>query len=538
MTAGLAGGGTEADPWLITSMAEMLAVLRDAVATGFYRVAGELDDGSFYNLPPVANGVASGYAPKVVDGDGYAFRIGFDVASSGSLSIFGVIHFRNIVIHVRSVTRNASFLNILYQCSVTDVAVYAERALGSSSATTLNLLAASSSQARLIPPDASRLVLFNGTAQSVAQPYFLGFGVSEINSAHCYVYTTGTPGDGLTKLPQAPTLQLLDDLSGGAFGGNGWWQLDANLMPYQSDTVAFHLVTLAESIGRSRLVWLENDGYRRLIAESDQAGEAQTIARIRKRSSFTLVASEDYAADELVPGRLIFQGRRYLPPADSGFVYIADSDGRIASLDGVIFSDQPLVINGIGFTPRAAYRPVMSVRRSIQRNGADQNVVLDNSGGGGGPVIEGDPAYLDGIVEEIHPMTGARQALANCEVVAFERRGSNFVAMGNAYSDGVGGFHLETEIYGGGDVFAFAADFAGVIFQPGVILNVGDRIRPALANGYVYEIVQPGTAGGSEPVWWPDQGDGTEGDIGSARARARPYYQPVGHGPLKMTLIE
>ncbi|BCY01595.1 hypothetical protein PszF2a_13840 [Stutzerimonas stutzeri] len=152
--------------------------------------------------------------------------------------------------------------------------------------------------------------------------------------------------------------------------------------------------------------------------------------------------------------------------------------------------------------------------------------------------MTGDPAYLDGVVEEIHPMTGARQALANCEVVAFERRGSAYVAMGNTFSDGVGGFRLETNIYGGGDVFAFAADFPGVIFQPGVQLNVGDRIRPALANGYVYEIVQPGSAGASEPVWWPDQGGGTEGAIGTARARARPYYQPVGHGPLKMTLIE
>lgn len=180
----------------------------------------------------------------------------------------------------------------------------------------------------------------------------------------------------------------------------------------------------------------------------------------------------------------------------------------------------------------------MSGRRSLARNGPAQIIILDNSAGGGGPVIEGDPAYLDGVVEEIHPMTGARQALSNCEVVAFERRGSDYVAMGSTYSDGIGGFRLETEVYGGGDVFAFAADFPGVIFQPGVALNAGDRIRPALANGYVYEIVQPGTAGAAEPVWWPDQGGGTEGNIGTAVAKARPYYQPVGHGPLKMTLIE
>lgn len=538
MTAGLMGGGTEADPWLITSMAEMLVVLRDAAGTGFYRVAAELDDGGFYSLPPVTNSVASGYAPKVIDGDGYQFKIGFDVATSGPLAVFGGVHFRNIAIHVRSVARNASFLNVLYQCSVTDVAVYAERAVGSSGATTLNILSANSGMARLIPPDASRLVLFNGVAPSVAQSYFLGFSASGVNSSDCYVYTTGTPGDGLTKLTQPPTLQLLDELSGGSFSSHGWWQQDANLMPYQAATVALNLATVADSASRSRLVWLESEGYSRLIAESDQVGAAQAAVRIRKLSSFTLFASEDYGADELLPGRLISQGRRYLPPADTGYVYVAGADGRIASLDGVVFGDQPVVISGIEFTPRAAYTAVMSGRRSIQRNGASQTVVLDSSGGGGGPVIDGDRAYLDGIVEEIHPMTGARQALANCEVVAFERRGSDYVAMGSTYSDGIGGFRLETDVYGGGDVFAFAADFPGVIFQSGVPLNVGDRIRPALANGYVYEIIQPGTAGPAEPVWWPDQGGGTEGDIGTARARARPYYQPVGHGPLKMTLIE
>src|SRR5690606_23561840 len=127
---------------------------------------------------------------------------------------------------------------------------------------------------------------------------------------------------------------------------------------------------------------------------------------------------------------------------------------------------QPVTINGITFAPRPRHGSVISTRRSLMRDGSSQVVLLDTSGGGGGPVIEGDPAYLDGIVEEIHPMTGARQALANCEVVAFERRGSDYVAMGSTYSDGIGGFRLETDVYGGGDVFAFAADFPGVIFQP------------------------------------------------------------------------
>lgn len=159
-------------------------------------------------------------------------------------------------------------------------------------------------------------------------------------------------------------------------------------------------------------------------------------------------------------------------------------------------------------------------------------------GGGTGPVITGDPAYLDGVVEEVHPLLGTLRPLASAEVIAFERRGSEYVAMGSTYSNVAGEFRVETEVYGGGDIFAFAADFPGAVWQAGAYLELGDRVRPSVNNGFVYEVISAGNTGATEPAWWADAGDGTEGSIGSATAKARPYYQPVGHGPLKMTLVE
>lgn len=135
-------------------------------------------------------------------------------------------------------------------------------------------------------------------------------------------------------------------------------------------------------------------------------------------------------------------------------------------------------------------------------------------------------------------MLGTLRSLVGAEVFVFERRGSDFVAQGSAYSNEIGEFLVNTDVYGGGDVFAFAADFPGVIWQAGIALNIGARVRPTVNNGYVYEIITAGNSGATEPMWWADEGDGTEGSIGGATAKARPYYQPVGHGPLKMTFVE
>lgn len=526
MTVGLAGLGTEANPWLIATPQNLLAVVRDSVSSGFYRLTADISSNLALSTLPTSS--ADLYAPKVIDGDGYAISWAVDLAPVG----FAGIHWRNVTLKIRVFGSATRYL--LYRSYATDVALY----LTVFNSGTVYVFYTGSNVPSLLVPKTERMLLLD-----LASPLSpLSTSVASYNlgiSEHCYFYRNVTNLIvGFTRRATPLTLLDLDALAGNAYSAAGWWQSVDWLYPFQAEQVGMTVQSIADAAGRARRLWIESEGSTRLLGETDATGVAQVVARIRKWASFTVLASEDFGADELRVNRAVRSGGTYLPPVENGFVYNASQAGLITSLDGVEFADQPVTIDGINFTPRPAYRTVMSSRRSVQRNGITQSFLLDNAAGGGGPVVTGDPAYLDGVVEEIHPMTGARQALANCEVVAFERRGSAYVAMGNTFSDGVGGFRLETEVYGGGDVFAFAADFPGVIFQAGAPLNVGDRIRPALANGYVYEIVQPGSAGSTEPVWWADQGDGTEGDIGTARARARPYYQPVGHGPLKMTLIE
>ncbi|MNZ25566.1 hypothetical protein D3C78_427350 [compost metagenome] len=532
MTAGLQGSGTEVDPWLITTMSEFLAVVRDASSSGFYRIANDISTGSYALLNTVLSvGI---YAPKVIDCDGHSIHLAGNQVSSNPCAVFLAIHFINAKIHYR-LTNNfsSSFTYLFYSCSLQDCAVYATKV--TSNSTNTYFAHYSTSSPRLLDATLSRVAFFPDVDPVLPQAQFLATAISGVTASRCYVYATATPGSGLTKRTVPLTVDSLDALTGNAFSDAGWWQDGAYMLPWQSEAVALTLQTIAEGTNASRRLWLESERYTRYLGESDASGAAQFSARIRKSSGFAVLAAEDFGADDLRAEKAVAAGYWYLPPSDNGYIYQADIAGRISSLDGVTFADQPVLVDGITFTPRPRYTPVMSARRSVARNGATQLITLDNSGGGGGPVIDGDPAFLEGAVEEVHPMTGLRRALANCEVIAFERRGSDYVAMGSTYSDGIGGFRLETQVYGGGDVFAFAADLPGVIFQPGVALNIGDRIRPALANGYVYEIIEAGTTGATEPVWWPDQGDGTEGAIGTATARARPYYQPVGHGPLKMT---
>lgn len=534
----LNGGGTESDPWLITTIAELGSVLRDAGGAGFYRIANELDTSSYYSLPQLTPAIGNTYQAKVIDGDGYAFRVAITHTAAPSGCAFAGIHFRNIRIDWSGAVSGVGVYVLFYRCSLTDVAVYATPSSMSVWSSGQQLVNADAATPSLIPREVTRVVLMPLSPPGSAQTYFVNLALTGISASACYTYTTLTPTGGMTNLSASPTLALLDSLSSGAFGSADWWESGGYLMPWQFAHVALDLQTIVAGAGVSRRLWLESDRYARYIGATDMDGLADLNVRIRKNSSFTVFASEDFGADELRAGKVITLGRWYLPPLDNGYVYQAGSDGRVVSVAGVVFNDQPVTISGVVFTPRLLYKAALSERTSVQRGGVSQSIVLDNSGGGGGgPVLDGDPAYLDGVVEEIHPILGTLRVLANAEVLVFERRGGEYVAMGSAYSNALGEFRVNTDVYGGGDIFAFAADFPGVVWEAGANLSLGDRVRPTVNNGYVYEVITAGNSGATEPAWWVDAGDGTEGAIGTATAKARPYYQPVGHGPLKMTLV-
>ena len=370
--------------------------------------------------------------------------------------------------------------------------------------------------------------------------YSSGESFTDVTVEHAYAYvSTTTLPAGIIRVT-AYTLVNIDALSSGAFSLAGWHQDQGFVKPAPLDQITLNLLTYVSGVAASRMVWAEVQGSISFVGTTDSVGAGTFVFRVKKFAGFTLLASEEATANLVSAGRTVAAGSLWVAPVASDYSYVAQQTGLTGSLSGLSWGSSPVVCGAVTFSP-VLRRPAASTRRyTAASDGLSINISIDAStgGGGGGPVIEGDPAYLDGHVEQYHPMLGVLMPLANTEVFAFELRGSAFVAMGSAYSNALGEFRVETEVYGGGDIFAFAADLPGVIWQAAIELSTGDRVRPTVNNGYVYEVITPGNSGATEPTWWADAGDGTEGAIGGATAKARPYYQPVGHGPLKMTLVE
>ena len=89
----------------------------------------------------------------------------------------------------------------------------------------------------------------------------------------------------------------------------------------------------------------------------------------------------------------------------------------------------------------------------------------------------------------------------------------------------------------GGDVYAVAVDDFGVRFVADLAVQVGQRIRPTQYSGWVYEITQAGQLPSTEPEWWAAVGENPSRPLGTARAVARRYFQPIAHGPVPVEVI-
>ncbi|MFT0212827.1 hypothetical protein VQ643_09450 [Pseudomonas sp. F1_0610] len=89
----------------------------------------------------------------------------------------------------------------------------------------------------------------------------------------------------------------------------------------------------------------------------------------------------------------------------------------------------------------------------------------------------------------------------------------------------------------GGDVYAFAIDDFGKPFQANLAVEIGDTIRPSEMLGWLYKITQAGTLPSIEPKWWSIEGDNPTQQLGTARAQAIRYYQPIAHGPIPVELV-
>jgi hypothetical protein len=104
-------------------------------------------------------------------------------------------------------------------------------------------------------------------------------------------------------------------------------------------------------------------------------------------------------------------------------------------------------------------------------------------------------------------------------------------SLGQAISDPVTGEYLIDLFWGyDGEVFVVAFDDYGEEFTADRALVVGDRIRPAPANGYVWEATGAGSLPSDEPIWEVD----TESSrlYGTVSMIAVPFYRPMVHGPV------
>ncbi|WP_296276560.1 hypothetical protein [Pseudomonas sp. UBA7530] len=89
----------------------------------------------------------------------------------------------------------------------------------------------------------------------------------------------------------------------------------------------------------------------------------------------------------------------------------------------------------------------------------------------------------------------------------------------------------------GGDVYALAVDDYGVQFVADLAVQVGQRIRPTQYTGWVYEITQAGQLPSVEPAWWAAVGENPSQPLGTARAVAHRYFQPIALGPGPVEVV-
>lgn len=151
----------------------------------------------------------------------------------------------------------------------------------------------------------------------------------------------------------------------------------------------------------------------------------------------------------------------------------------------------------------------------------------DGTGGGGA----GQPAELQAQVR-------LSQQPAERPLVALGRSTEGvWQVVGAGQSDAGGVAVLDLRVAPSASVYAVAVDDWGVAYQPGLPVVVGQRIRPSQFAGWLYQVTEAGTLPASEPVWWPAEGDNAPRQLGTARAVAVRYYQPLAHGPVPVEVL-
>lgn len=95
---------------------------------------------------------------------------------------------------------------------------------------------------------------------------------------------------------------------------------------------------------------------------------------------------------------------------------------------------------------------------------------------------------------------------------------------------------VDLEVTDAGTWYALGMDDWGELFEPGKAVEVGQRVRPTVMEGWLYQVTEAGNLPAEEPAWWPIQGENPSRLIGTARLQAVRYYLPLGLGPLPIEM--
>lgn len=117
-------------------------------------------------------------------------------------------------------------------------------------------------------------------------------------------------------------------------------------------------------------------------------------------------------------------------------------------------------------------------------------------------------------------------------VVAVGIDGAEPQFLAQTQSDDQGRYTLEWLGYTG-QILITAIDDYGVPWAANETRGVGERVRPSVPNGYVYQVSSEGTLGDAEPNW--PEGDGEIVTSGSVVLVAKPFYRPKTAGPIVIT---
>ncbi len=171
--------------------------------------------------------------------------------------------------------------------------------------------------------------------------------------------------------------------------------------------------------------------------------------------------------------------------------------------------------------------PPRRTRALYMSFGASGTYTYNITSGEGGQ--QGDPARVSGLVR-------VERLPANREIVLVERPADGEWRLAGFGPTPGGSGDIDVRVVGG-EVYAIGVDDYGVAFVPELAVQVGQRIRPTRYAGWLYEITEAGQLPAAEPTWWAAQGDNPSQPLGTARAVARRYFQPIAHGPIPVEVV-